>query len=184
MKDQKTISLPNALYPFELQDLMRFDHDGYTLHNVFTKISDAQRQACVELWLRNRVLPSAEAAWARTDQVCYFITNANNNELVGVNTLYQDSLQPGGATFWMNRMFLDPKARSGRLMITGTALMLCYAKTHLSDQGAGGVVNVNENRKLSRPGMAKIFQRLGYQKIGHQHGNEVLLFDFARINFL
>jgi len=183
MNDQITISLPSSLYPFQLTDLMSFEYERYTLQNVFTRITDSQREACVQLWLRNGVLPSQEAAWARTEQICYFITDTSSKELVGVNTLYQDRLQPSGPMFWMNRMFIDPQHRSGRLMITGTALMLCYARRSLSNQGPRGVVNINENRKLSRPGMARIFQRLGYQQIGRQHGNEILLFDFDRVSF-
>lgn len=181
---KQKIFLPSSLYPFTLADIQKLKYGDFTLQNVFGVMTEEQRHACVNMWLRNNVLPSEQVAWQRTEQVCYFITESSTGKLVGVNTLYIDYLEQGGQAFYMNRMFIDPLYRSGRLMVTGTALMLCYAKSALAAQGLPGVINVNENRKLSRPGMAKIFQRLGYRKIGEQFGNEILLFEFANIDYV
>jgi len=69
-------------------------------------------------------------------------------------------------------------------MITGTAAMLCYAKYFLSDRGIPGIINVNENQKLSRSGMQRIFSRLGYQHYGWQNDKEVIFFEFDRVNYV
>ncbi len=185
MSDQEIeIYLPSALYPFKLADLPSFEFGAYTLKNVYQKITERQQYACVEMWLRNRVIPNEQAALERSKQVCYFITETASNKLIGVNTLYLGQVNQDGPQVYLNRMFIDPKFRDSRLMITGTAMMLAYAKTHLSDKGISGVVNINENRKLSRPGMNRIFDRLGYRKQGMKDGQVVLFYEFDRIKLI
>jgi len=174
------IQLPSSLFPFTLAQVDRLEYDSYTLQNVFQSISQEQREACLDLWSRNRIPMTDEAAWQRSSQVCYYITETSTDKLVGVNTLYLDTIN-SPQQYWMNRMFIDPAYRNSRLMITGTALMLCYAKLNLSSQGIPGVVNINENRKLSRKGMHRIFSRLGYRRQGELAGQEVLYFQFDRI---
>ena len=176
----KIIRLPSDLYPFRLSGLPQFHYGQYTLTNVFSRITKQQRQACVDLWTRNGVL-SQEQAWVRSAEVCYFITLTSSKKLIGVNTLYVGRVLSGGPQLYLNRMFIDPIYRNSRLMITGTAMMLCFAKTELEKNGMPGVVNINENRKLSRPGMGKIFSRLGYRKEGYQEGKEILYFEFEGI---
>ena len=100
---------------------------------------------------------------------------------MGVNTLYQGKVVEHGPTRFLNRMFIDPQHRNSRLMIVGTGMMLCFAKTQLADRDVGAVVNVNENVKLMRPGSRAIFERLGYQSQGLHNGQEVWLFEFNRI---
>ena len=151
---------------------------------MFEKISEAQKAACIELWLSNKFLPSHAASRKRSEQICYLLTEVTSGKVIGVNTLYQGSVSRGGTTVWLNRMFIDPAHRDTRLMIVGTSMMLCFAKTYLESRGLPGVGNVNENRKLSRPGMQRIFQRLGYQKLGWQNGNEVIIFRFSDVQFI
>lgn len=178
------IELPSSLFPFRLEQLECFAYGSYRLRNVFGKINEQQQQACIELWLKNHVLPNRQAAVERSKEVCYLIEDTRNEQVIGVNTLYPGHLDKGHTKVWLNRMFLDPQHRATRLMIIGTALMLCYAKTNLTDQGMVGVVNVNENRKLSRPGMQRIFQRLGYKHLGWQQNKEVILFEFAKVHII
>lgn len=180
---KRTIALPSALFPFYGKDLMKFDYGGYRLQNVFQSINEEQIGACVDLWLRNRVLPSEEAARQRSAEVCYFITDRKSSKLIGVNTLYPDTLPGTKHPVFMNRMFIDPTYRNSRLMIVGTAMMLVFAKTHLEHNLQLGVANLNENGKLSRPGMNRIFDRLGYRRLGFVSGQELLFFEFKRIQF-
>ena len=175
------ITLPSADFPFSRSELSCFNYGNYTLRNVFRTINDEQRAACVEMWLRNKALPSAESAWQRAEQVCYLLTETATGRLVGVNTLYVDSLVTGGPQFFLNRMFIEPDYRNSRLMIIGTRAMLCYAKTHLSGEGLSGVVNINENTKLARPAINRLFHKAGYRKQGQLNGKDVWYFEFARI---
>ena len=175
------ISLPSPLFEFCLSDLDKLEYGDYTLENVFGSISDDQRRACVELWLRNRVIPTEQAAWERSLQVCYFISKTSTGELVGVNTLYEGLLGEQGPLVYFNRMFLAPEYRNSRLMIRTTAMMLCYAKTRLADGNHKGVININENLKLARPGMQRIFERLGYANLGFVNSKQVWFFEFDQV---
>lgn len=178
------ISLPSGLYSFRLDDLQELRFSKYTLTNVFEKITVPQREACIELWTRNRVIHSKQEALARTDQVCYFITETQTGKLIGVNTLYKSANHSTGNGVWLYRMFIDPQHRNTRIMIIGTAMMLCFSKMYLADRGLKGVVNINENSKLRRAGTARLFKRLGYRKVGEEDGKEVIFFEFDNINFV
>lgn len=177
------IKLENGLYPFNVSDLPCIYWQDYKLENVFKKITDAQRQACIEMWLKHKVIASEETALKRTDQICYLLTDTKSGDVIGVNTLYQDKLPTSSKTYFFNRMYILPEHRNSRLMIIGTAAMLCFAKHHLSDFGVAGVINVNENKKLSRPGLQRIFRRLGYRHYAWKDDKEIIIFEFDRVSY-
>ena len=181
MKPASKIVLPSALLPFRVDQLMQFDYRSFRLTNVFESIDEQQRKACVEMWLRHGVIQDEQSARDRSKEVCYFITERESGELAGVNTLYAGQLVSDGPQVFINRMFIDPKHRSTRLMLIGTGMMVCFARLHLADRGMVGVANVNENRKLSRGGARALFGRLGYQSRGFLQGQEVMRFDFDRV---
>ena len=174
------IGLPSPLFPFTREDLPDFRYAGYQLRNVFRSIDDAQRRECTELWVRNGVLSISEAR-RRSSQVCYLISEINTHSIIGVNTLYLDQLYEEGQPYWFNRMFIQHGSRNSRLMITATAAMLCFAKLNLEGEGAPGVLNVNENPKLGRAGMRRVFSRLGYRWQGRQGERDYWYFDFTRV---
>ncbi len=178
------IQTPSALFPFSKDDIVKFETATFCLENVYKKIDDVQRQACVDLWLQNRVITSEQAAWERSEQVCYYITEKLTGKLIGVNTLYVDKIGSESQDYYFYRMFISPEFRGSRLMVTATALTLYFAKNELSNYGPLGVVNVNENRKLARTGTRKLFSNLGYRYVGEFAGQDVWLFDFARVQFV
>ena len=184
MDRPRNIKLPSGLYGFHKDDLAQFRYRDFLITNVFENLSVEQEKSCVQFWLEHGAISSRQAAQERAQQVCYYITHVETEELVGVNTLYIDKLKPDGHQFWFNRMFLNPLHRDTRLMITSTAMTLAYGKLHLAERTPIGIINVNENRKLSRPGMQKIFRRLGYQRLGFQRGDEVILFNFSNVEFV
>jgi cytochrome P450 len=179
----RTIALPSERYPFIIKDLPRFTQKGYLFENVYQKITDEQRHACVNFWIDNGAISNRDAAWNRSKEICYMIYHSESGQLIGVNTLYTDTLTKDGETFFFNRMFMATDHRHLSLSTTGTALMLCFAKTHLSHKGVRGIINVNENRKLSGPALQRLFSRLGYKRVGWQDENEVIFFEFSRIEF-
>ena len=179
--DTFEIVLPSALFPFSLADLPRFTYGGYELENVFRAITPAQQQACVEVWLRHGVIVAPKTAWDRSAEVCYLMKEAASGQLVGLNTLYPDRLTPDGPRWFFNRMFIEPASRNSRLMIVATAATVCYAKARLASEGLPGVMNVNENPKLARPGMRRIFSRLGYEWQARHIEQDVWCFDFSRV---
>ncbi|MBX2850090.1 MAG: cytochrome P450 [Acidiferrobacterales bacterium] len=177
------IKLPSQLYPFRKADLSNITYRNYQLENVFEKITEKQRQECVQMWMQHSALPSEQLARQRTDEVCYLIRDIKSGIVVGVNTLYRGNLNNSVEEYFFNRMYIQPEHRSSRLMITGTAAMLCFAKHYLCESGALGIININENSKLSRPGMQRIFNRLGYRHFGWSDKNEIILFSFHQVEF-
>lgn len=176
------ITLPSALFPFTLADLPRFKYGRYRLDNVFRRIEPKQQQECVELWLRNGVAGSPKAAWERSREVCYLLSDAESGHLIGLNTLYPDRLAADSPECFFNRMFIEPTCRNSRLMIVATAATVCYARTNLAGEGVPGIVNVNENPKLGRRAMRRVFERLGYKLQGRQAGHDVWYFEFASVS--
>lgn len=180
----KIIELANAIYPFGLAELYDFRYGPYRLLNVFRRITEAQRQACVRMWLHTKVLSSEEAAWQRSQEVCYLFLHTVDKVLAGVNTAYVDRYPPRDAPYFFNRMFIRPAYRDSRLMIVGTAAAICYLRTHHAGEGVRGVVNVNENPKLYREGIRRVFERLGYRLDGLTDGKETWRFEFDDIRFV
>lgn len=175
------IVLPSNLFPFRREDLPGFDWGEYRLENVFHRIDPPRQQACVELWIGAGVIPSPKAAWERSRQVCYLLWHRDTGQLAGLNTLYPGRPEPGDKICFINRMFIRPEHRRTRLMIVATAATVCYAGTQLSAEGIPGVLNVNENPKLGRPGMRRVFERLGYRPRSSVNGCEAWFFDFSSV---
>ena len=173
------IVLPSKLWPFTLQDLERFDYGRYRLENVFNKITQPQRQACVDMWMRNQVIVDEKSAWERSNQICYMMIDLRSDKVIGVNTLYSQPIQMLNRSVYFNRMFIDRNNRDSRLMIVGTAITFCYGKVKLENNGQSGIALIFENQKLTRPGLAKCFNSHGCHKVGNYNGQEVWYFDFA-----
>lgn len=167
---------PNPHAPFRLTELAGFDYCGYRLVNVFRRITEEQRNACVRMWLEERALPTEEAAWRRSLEVCYLIMNPSGDGLAGVNTVYVATYPPQNAAYFFVRMFIRPGYRGGGLMIAGTTAAVCHLKTHHAREGVRGVVFVNENPKLFRSPIHSLFASGGYQFDGvleiKQYGSE------------
>lgn len=178
--DRFEITLPSALFPFTREDLPSFEWGGYRMENVFEAIDPSRQQACVELWLLVGAITSPRAAWDRSRQVCYLMWHKDTGELAGLNTLYLDGPTGDTPACFVNRMFIRPDHRRSRLMIVATAATICYAKAELEGR-ARGVLNINENPKLARPGMRRIFGRLGYQPREPREGKDAWFFEFSRV---
>lgn len=176
--------LPHALYPFRLAELGDFRFGPYRLVNVFRRITDEQRQACVQMWLEARVLPSAEAAWNRSHEVCYLFVHAAGGVLAGVNTAYVARYPARDAPYFFNRMFIRPAYRDSRLMIAGTGAAVCYLRTHHAHEGVRGVININENPKLFRPSVRQVFERGGYRLDERTDGTETWRYEFDDVQFV
>lgn len=174
------IFLPSALFPFTLSDLPCFSYGEFRLENVFGKTTDGQRQAAEQIWTESGITTPAIAR-ERSAQICYLMTEIDGGRLIGVNTLYRDRLVADGPECFFNRMFILPGHRHSRLMIVGTAATLFFALTRLAGEGLPGIVNENVNPKLARPGMRRIFERLGYRYMGRYDNREVWYFDFAGV---
>ncbi len=175
--------LPHPLYPFRLTELADFRYGPYRLVNVFRRITEEQRQACVRMWLEANALPTEEIAWQRSLEVCYLLLHAEGGELAGVNTAYVDRYPPQNAPYFFNRMFIRPAHRASRLMIAGTAAAVCSLRMHHANEGIRGLVNVNENPKLHVSSIQRIFAGGGYRLDGMAGGKETWRLEFESIRF-
>ena len=180
----KIFDLPHALYPFRLAELGDFRYGGYRLVNVFRRITEEERRACVRMWLEERALTSEEAAWNRSREVCYLFLNEADGVLAGVNTVYVARYLPRDAPYFFNRMFIRPACRDSRLMIAGTSAAICSLRTHHAGEGVRGVVNINENPKLYRRNIRRLFEQAGYRLDGLTEGKETWRYEFDEIRFV
>lgn len=178
------IFIPGGLFPFTKAQVFDYEYGVFQLLNVYGKITEDQRKQCVSMWLQTGVIPTVELAWQRSEQVCYMFIHRPTGQLAGVNTLYSEVDAATGEKWFLNRMFIRPKFRSTRLMIIGTSLMLVFAKTYLAKEGDKGVKNINENKKLHKKSLRKIFTRLGYTFSHAFNEKEVWFFDFDAVEFV
>jgi hypothetical protein len=174
------LTLPSTLFPFRQSDLACFDYQDYRLQNVFGSITPSQQQQCVAMWLGAGVAHSPKRAWQRSEQACYLLYERLSGRLIGVNTLYVATSPLDGGRYYFNRMFILPNYRKSRLMIVGTTAMLAFANSVLADEGPPGIININENPKLARVGMRRIFTRIGYRLLGQHDRQDVWYFEFAQ----
>jgi len=186
----RKIVVPSALYPYRsADDLSLFDYQNFQLVNVFGKITSAQRQQCIQMWRDGGVPFTEHEALQRSQQVCYLFRHIDSGELAGVNTLYKEFLPQLKSEWFCNRMYIRPEYRTSRLMVLATTLMLYYSWLHLrKQQGSNGerirgVANINDNIKLHRKGMRRIFERVGYRYSHKVLNREVWLFAFDEIDF-
>lgn len=178
------IHLPSQEYPFTLSDLPEFNYHGYTLCNVYENLSHQQREMLVAFWLANDALPDRKAALERSHQACYLMTNTETSELVGLTTIYPSQVSQTSREYLIMRMFIGHKFRPSPLSIIGVSLTKVFASTKLAKCGYAGLVNINENKKLARPSVRKLFEKGGYKLLGQSQGQDVWLFDFANHQFV
>lgn len=142
-----------------------YDYQGYAVENVYRVISPALRDEIVEMWLRNQALPNRELALQRVDQVFLSIRNPAG-QLAGVATVYIDDFQQRGNPYYFFRMFIQPHDRIPGLMRFGAILTRDLLRGQHKPGGPQGIIHVNENQKLMRPGMRRMFERNGYEYMG------------------
>jgi hypothetical protein len=70
------------------------------------------------------------------------------------------------------------------LMIAGTCAAICYLKTHDAGEGVRGVVNINENPKLYRRNIRRLFEQAGYRLDGLTDGKETWRYEFDEVQFV
>ena len=163
-----------------------YDHfQGYKLLPVWQKTSPEAREQIIELWKRNRVLPTRMDPEERAKQVIFMAIGPENN-LVGVNTAYINDLNHIGIKdapldrFYFFRMFIEPRDRKVEL----ARKMVVSAHKYLEDfpcpDKPKGVILVAENSKLAGRAVQKGFQKIGWNPDGtDQRGNIIMRHDFT-----
>ena len=153
--------------------------NGYLLENVYLRTTEAQRVEILELWRKEgSALQGAEAE--RSSREAVFMVRAPSGELAGVSTVALIRLSDG-RRFYSFSLFLRGRDRVPYLMTKvcdATRDFLRNFKHPLAQPA--GMLNINENRRLMKPGMRKIFARHGYRYWGQtSRGEDVWITEFG-----
>ena len=137
----------------------------YLLENVYLRVTEAQRCEILVLWSGEGAGiqgPNAE----RSSREAVYLVRAPSGELAGVSTVALVRLK-GGQRFYSMSLLLRKRDRVPYLMVAVCNATRDFLRNfkHPIAQPAG-ILNINENAKLMRPGMRRIFERNGYQYWG------------------
>jgi hypothetical protein len=143
----------------------------YLLENVYLRTTDSQRSEILALWRDGRVEIDRSQAERRSREAV-FLVRAASGELAGVSEVALVRVR-AHRRFYAYTMFLRESDRVPYLMLAVVLATRNFLSTfrHPRSQPEG-MLHVNENLKLMRPGMRKLFERQGYQYWGRTSRNE------------
>ena len=135
-----------------------FFYKSYRLDCVYGVLTNSVRDEILNFWTANKSIPSSEEAQRRTKEVVFTIRN-EQQELVGVNTVYLHPLKEGGV-YYMYRTFIR---RQDRTNFNLTRFAFWESKKYLKElsvEGAEvkGIALVAENPKLMGKAVRRIFE--------------------------
>ena len=163
----------------ELASGLNLHFKDYLMENVYLRTTEAQRSEMVELW-RNEGSGLEGADAERTSHEAVFLVRNRSGELAGVSTVALIRVKDG-RRFYSCSLFLRPRDRVPYLMINVCDATRDFLRTfkHPLAQPAG-MLNINENPRLMRPGARRIFVRHGYTYWGQtSKGEDVWATEFG-----
>lgn len=138
--------------------------NGYAVYPAMGQMTPALKEAIIDLWQTNRILPQTIDPLQRVEEVAMVL--AQGNKVVGVSTVTLGRLSDikiqdiDNGLFYFYRMFIQKQDRQPMLM----AEMARQTREWLEqNKNSCGIVHIIENRKIERPGMRRIFERRGYE---------------------
>lgn len=140
---------------------------GYRLVNVYQKTTPEIRQAIIDLWSRNRVLPRGADADARAQQVVLLAIKAESGQLVGVSTIYPETMahigrsDHDGTPYFFYRMFIQPDDRIPHLAVRMIYLTFELIRDLPMQHKPKGMIAVAENPRLADKTVQAAFLRAG-----------------------
>jgi hypothetical protein len=152
---------------------------GYLLENVYLRTTEGQRSEIVEFW-RKEGSGLAGPDSERSSREAVFLVRTGSGELAGVSTVALVRVK-GGQRFYSYSMFLRKRDRVPNLAVAVCNATRDFLRTfkHPVSQPVG-MLNVNENPKLMRPGMRRLFARLGFRYWGQTAlGEDVWITEFS-----
>lgn len=136
---------------------------------VFGQSSQTFRKKLVEFWIKNKAIDSEAKAWQRALEVACVAIN-KSGDIIGVASVYADSLSGDSSSIWFYRTFIEPKS-----IVTSVAnglLGSLFKETiegllKLSHEAGApqGLAIVIENQKLNQEERQKFFEDKGFQLI-------------------
>jgi hypothetical protein len=153
--------------------------DDYRLENVYLRATDAERAEILAMW-RDEHVGIDEVSAERSSREAVYLVRNPSGELAGVSNVALIRLKDG-RRFYSCSLFLRPRDRVPYLMIRVCNATRDFLRTfrHPVSQPAG-MLNVNENRRLMRPGVRRLFARHGYRYWGQtSKGEDVWVTEFG-----
>ncbi len=151
----------------------------YRFENVYLRTTETQRSEILMLWRDERAgIEGANAE--RSSREAVFLVRALSGELVGTSNVALVRLR-GGQRFYSYSMFIRPRDRVPYLMISVCDATRDFLRNfkHPVAQPAG-MLNINENLRLAKPGVRKLFERHGYRYWGQtSEGEDVWVTEFG-----
>jgi hypothetical protein len=137
----------------------------YLLQNVYLRTTQTERSEIIALWFCEEALDDPAEAKRRSHEAVFLVRSASG-ELAGLSTVGFVRLKEG-RTFYNYRMFLRKGDRVPNLMMAVVLATREFLRTfqHPERQSAG-LLHINENPKLLRPGMRRVFERIGHRYWG------------------
>jgi peroxiredoxin len=151
----------------------------YLLQNVYLRTTQAQRSEIIRLWHEEGAISDPAEAKQRAEEAVFLVRTASG-ELAGLSTVGLVRARDG-RTFYAYQMFLRKQDRVSYLMLAVVLATRDFLRTfrHPTTEPAG-ILHVNENAKLMRPGMRKLFERHGYSYWGvTAEGEDVWAVEFS-----
>jgi hypothetical protein len=150
----------------------------YLLENVYLRTTETQRAEILTLWRTEGAgIDAADAE--RSSREAVFLVRAPSGQLAGVSTVALVRLKDA-RRFYSCSLFLRKRDRVPYLMINVCDATRDFLRNfqHPLAQPAG-MLNINENRRLMKPGVRKLFTRHGYRYWGQTaHGEDVWITEF------
>ncbi len=159
---------------------MELDFHGYHLLEVWQKTTPDQCEEVSRFWLKEGALHNANQARERTQQLVTLVRDLSG-ALAGVSTAYVAGLGNTEIPHYFFRMFINTQNRRHMLAIRVALFSRDILKKRTPAQAGSpaGIVHVNENPKLMRPGIKRKFIQHGYHLLGKSTaGHEVWRFGF------
>jgi len=155
----------------------------YILENVYLRTTEGQRSEILALW-RNEGAGLEGADAERSSHEGVFMVRTQAGELAGVSNAALVRLKDGRRFYSMGVFLRKQDQAIPYLGITVCDVTRDFLRKfkHPVAQPAG-VLNVNENPRLMRPGVRKLFRRHGYQYWGQTARGEdvwVTVFEEAK----
>jgi len=151
---------------------------NYLLENVYLRTTEPQRSEVIALWQNEEAITDLSEAQRRSHEAVLLIRNPTG-ELAGLSTV-GFVRAPDGRVFYAYRMFLRRQHRVSFLMVAVILATRDFLQTfqHPSVQAAG-MLHINENPKLMRPGIHRLFEKHDYRYWGTTpQAEDVWVFEF------
>ncbi len=150
----------------------------YLLQNVYLRTTETERAEILALWHDEGAVDDQDEAKRRSLEAVFLVRNAAG-ELAGVSTVGFVRIKDG-RLFYNYRMFLRQSDRVPNLMVAVVLATREFLRTFQHPKAEpAGLLHINENPKLMRPGIRRIFERVGYRYWGQTpEGEDVWVVEF------